>query len=336
VNALVVGGAGYIGSVVAEELVRARHSVIVYDDLSTGHKDAVHPLALLVPGSLADRAKLDEAFRTKEIDCVVHLAAKSLVAESVERPDLYHEVNVEQGILLLDAMRAHGVRDVVFSSSASVYDPDAPMPLLESSTLRPTNPYGETKLRFERVLAERAAKDELRYVALRYFNVAGASIDRGEDHRNETHLVPLLLDAALGLRGPVPVFGQDYPTADGTAVRDYVHVLDIADAHVRALRYLADGGESLALNLGAGRGISVQEMIAAVERVTGKPVPTQKAPRRAGDPPVLIASSEAARRVLGWSPQFDDLTVILETAWDWRSRHPEGYANDDPARRSGS
>ena len=335
-NALVVGGAGYIGSVVVEELVRARHSVIVYDDLSTGHKDAVHPLALLVPGGLADRAKLDEAFRTKEIDCVVHLAAKSLVAESVERPDLYHEVNVEQGILLLDAMRAHGVRDVVFSSSASVYDPDAPMPLLETSTLRPTNPYGETKLRFERVLAERAGREELRYVALRYFNVAGASIDRGEDHRNETHLVPLLLDAALGLRGPVPVFGHDYPTEDGTAVRDYVHVLDIADAHVRALRYLAEGGKSLALNLGAGRGVSVQEMIAAVERVTGKKVPTRAAPRRAGDPPVLIASSEAARRVIGWSPQFDDLTVILETAWDWRARHPEGYANDDRTRRSGS
>jgi len=322
----VVGGAGYIGSVVVEELVRARHSTLVYDDLSTGHKDAVHPLALLVPGALRDRATLDRAFRTKEIDGVVHLAAKSLVGESVQRPDLYHEVNVEQGALLLDAMRDHGVKDIVFSSSAAVYDPDAPMPLVETSSLRPTNPYGETKLRFERMMAERAERGELRYVALRYFNVAGASIDRGEDHRNETHLIPLLLDAALGLRGPVPVFGSDYPTEDGTAVRDYIHVLDIADAHVRALRHLAGGGPSLALNLGAGRGVSVRAMVQAVERVTGRSVPTTEAPRRAGDPPVLIASSAAARRVLGWDPQFEDVNVILETAWDWRVRHPEGYA----------
>lgn len=324
-NALVVGGAGYIGSVVVEELIRARHTALVYDDLSTGHKDAVHPLSLLVQGSLRDRARLDEAFRTKEIDCVVHLAAKSLVGESVQNPELYHEVNVEQGILLLDAMRDHGVKDIVFSSSAAVYDPDASMPLVETSALRPANPYGETKLRFERHLAERAERGELRYVSLRYFNVAGASIDRGEDHRNETHLVPLLLDAALGLRGPVSIFGHDYPTGDGTAVRDYIHVLDIADAHVRALRYLADGGPSGALNLGAGRGVSVREMVRAAEDVTGRPVPTVEAPRRAGDPAVLIASSEAARRVLGWNPQFEEVTVILETAWDWRVRHPEGY-----------
>jgi len=326
VNALVVGGAGYIGSVVVEELVRARHSTLVYDDLSTGHRDAVHPLALLVQGSLRDRAKLDETFRTKEIDCVVHLAAKSLVGESVENPGLYHDVNVEQGALLLDAMRDHGVKDLVFSSSAAVYDPSAAMPLVETSALGPTNPYGETKLRFERLMAERAERGELRYVALRYFNVAGASIDRGEDHRNETHLIPLLLDAALGLRGPVSIFGHDYPTEDGTAIRDYIHVVDIAEAHVRALRYLADGGRSTALNLGAGRGVSVREMVQAVEGVTGRPVPTVEAPRRAGDPPVLIASSAAARRVLGWDPQFEEVAVILETAWDWRVRHPEGYA----------
>ncbi|HYQ88447.1 MAG TPA: UDP-glucose 4-epimerase GalE [Candidatus Binatia bacterium] len=324
-NALVVGGAGYIGSVVVEELVRARHATLVYDDLSTGHKDAVHPLALLVEGGLRDRAKLDEAFRTKEIDCVVHLAAKSLVGESIERPDLYEEVNVAQGALLLDAMREHGVRDIVFSSSAAVYDPASAMPLTETSTLRPGNPYGHTKLRFERLLAERAKEQGLRYVALRYFNVAGASIDRGEDHRNETHLVPLLIDAALGIRGPVPVFGQDYPTPDGTAIRDYIHVVDIADAHLRALRHLGESGESLALNLGSGHGVSVREMVEAVRCVTGRPVPTVEAPRRAGDPPVLIASSEEARRVLGWRPQFTDLRVILETAAEWRARHPEGY-----------
>ncbi len=324
-NALVVGGAGYVGSVVVEELVRARATAIVLDDLSTGHRDAVSPLALLVEGSLRDPARLKTAFEEKEIDCVFHLAAKSLVQESVERPDLYEEVNVVQGTLLLDAMREHGVRDLVFSSTAAVYDPEAPMPLTESSPLRPTNPYGSTKLRFEQVLAERARSGELRYVSLRYFNVAGASIDRGEDHRTETHLVPLLIDAARGARGPVPLYGRDYPTPDGTAVRDYVHVVDVAEAHLRAIRHLDEGGESIALNLGSGSGVSVREMVEAVASVAGRPVPTVEAPRRAGDPPVLIASSEAARRVLGWVPQFTDLRVILETAWDWRERHPEGY-----------
>jgi UDP-glucose 4-epimerase len=325
VNALVVGGAGYIGSVVVEELVRARHSAIVLDDLSTGHRDAVVPLALLIEGTLGDPETLRRSFEEKEIDCVVHLAAKSLVQESVSNPDLYEEVNVVQGALLLDAMREHGVRDIVFSSSAAVYDPSAPMPLTESSPLRPANPYGETKVRFERMLSERARSGEIRYAALRYFNVAGASIDHGEDHRNETHLVPLLIDAALGIRGPASIYGHDYPTPDGTAVRDYLHVVDVADAHLRAIRYLAEGGPSLALNLGAGRGVSVREMVAAVACVAGRPVPTVEAPRRAGDPPSLIASSEAARRVLGWDPQFEELRVILETAWDWRERHPEGY-----------
>ena len=324
-NALVVGGAGYIGSVVVEELARARHSVIVLDDLSTGHRDAVHPLALLIEGSIRDREKLRQAFTTKEIDCVVHLAAKSIVPESVEEPDLYEEVNVGQGAILLDAMREHGVRDIVFSSSAAVYDPDSAMPLAESSPLRPANPYGETKLRFERMLSERAGNGAIRYVALRYFNVAGASIDRGEDHAVETHLVPLLIDAALGIRGPAPIYGLDYPTPDGTAVRDYIHVVDIAEAHLRAIRHLDEGGESVALNLGAGRGVSVREMVAAVGCVAGRPVPTVEAPRRPGDPHTLIASSEAARRVLGWNPLFTDLRVILETAWDWRMRHREGY-----------
>ena len=305
---LVVGGAGYIGSVVVEELVRARHSVIVLDDLSTGHRDAVHPLALLVQGGIRDRDKVREAFETKEIDCVVHLAGRSLVGESVQKPDLYEEANVKEGVQLLDAMRDHGVRDLVFSSSAAVYDPSAPMPLTETAPLRPTNPYGETKLRFERMLEERAARGELRHVSLRYFNVAGASID-----------------AALGLRGPVPVYGQDYPTPDRTAVRDYVHVIDVADAHVRALRHLSERRESRAFNLGAGRGVSVREVVEAVRAVTGREVGTVDAPRRAGDPPVLIASSEAARHVLGWDPQFEELHVILETAWDWRVRHPKGY-----------
>ncbi len=324
-NFLVVGGAGYIGSVVCEELVRARHSVIVLDDLSTGHRDAVPALAYLVAGSVTDEAALNEALTVKEIDAVIHLAAKSIVGESVKQPEAYHEANVVNGVRLLDAMQRHAVRWIVFSSTAAVYDPSAAMPLRESSPLRPVNPYGATKLAFERVLAERAGAGSIAYVALRYFNVAGASIDHGEDHREETHLIPLLLDAARGARGPVPVYGTDYATPDGTAVRDYVHVLDLAEAHVRAAKHLAGGGEPVTLNLGSERGASVREVIGAVRRVTGHEVPTADADRREGDPPLLIASSESARRVLGWKPQFGELDMIVETAWEWRQRYPEGY-----------
>jgi UDP-glucose 4-epimerase len=324
-NFLVVGGAGYIGSVIVEELVRGRHSVLVLDDLSTGHKDAVAPLALLIQGSTADPAKLREAFTTKDIDCVIHLAARSIVADSVADPEGYRLANVDQGILLLDAMKEHGVRNIVFSSTAAVYDATSPMPLTEDSRVGPSNPYGETKLAFEGILRERASRGEIRDVCLRYFNVAGASIDHGEDHRRETHLIPLLLDAARGARGPVPVYGADYDTPDGTAVRDYIHVVDLADAHVRAVRHLGEGGDRATFNLGSERGASVREVIRAVERVTGLTVPTHEAPRRAGDPPVLIASSERARSVLGWSHRFGELDVILETAWVWRQRYPEGY-----------
>jgi len=325
VTFLVVGGAGYIGSVVVGELVRGRHSVIVLDDLSTGHRDAVSPLAVLVEGGLQDPAKVREAFDTKPIDCVIHLAARSIVADSIADPDAYRRANVDLGVGLLDAMREHGVREIIFSSTAAVYDERASMPLHESSPIRPSNPYGETKRRFEEILRERSDRGELRYVALRFFNVAGASIDLGEDHRAETHLVPIAIDAARGARGPVPIYGTDYPTPDGTAIRDYVHVVDVAEAHVRAARYLAEGGASAALNLGSERGSSVREVVAAVERVVGRTVATTPAPRRTGDPPALIASSDAARRVLGWRPQFGDLDVMVETAWTWRERFPEGY-----------
>jgi UDP-glucose 4-epimerase len=325
-NVLVVGGAGYIGSVVVEELVRQRHSALVLDDLSTGHRDAVAPLAYLVEGAMEAPGKLAEAFGVKAIDCVVHLAAKSLVEESVRHPELYERANVDAGLRLLDAMEEHGVAQIVFSSSAAVYDPSGPMPLTEASPVGPPSPYGETKLRFERELEARAARGALRYVALRFFNVAGASIDHGEDHRVETHLVPRLLDAARGAQEAVPLYGSDYPTADGTAIRDYVHVLDVADAHLRAVRHLAEEGPSTTLNLGSGRGHSVREVVRAVESVTGRRVPVREEARRAGDPPCLIASSESARRVLGWKPQFGDLETILGTAWDWRLRYPEGYA----------
>ncbi len=322
---LVVGGAGYIGSIVVGELVRGRHSAIVLDDLSTGHRDAIAPLALLLEGGLQDSAKLREAFTTKEIDCVVHLAARSIVADSVADPEGYRVANVDLGIGLLDAMREHGVKNIIFSSSAAVYDERSPMPLHERSPVRPSNPYGATKLRFEEIIRERGEREGLNYVILRYFNVAGASIDLGEDHRNETHLIPLLIDAVRGARGPVPVFGSDYPTPDGTAVRDYVHVVDVADAHLRAARYLSEGGKSTILNLGSDRGASVRDVIGAVERVTGRSVPTVAAPRRSGDPTTLIASSAEARRVVGWRPQFGELDVMVETAWEWRLRFPEGY-----------
>ncbi|HEY7727095.1 MAG TPA: UDP-glucose 4-epimerase GalE [Candidatus Eisenbacteria bacterium] len=325
-NVLVVGGAGYIGSVVAEELVRNRHSTIVLDDLSTGHRDAVPALAYLVEGGMEMPGKLDEALGVKEIDCVLHLAGKSLVEESVRDPALYERANVEYGIRLLDAMQARGVRNLVYSSTAAVYDPAAPMPLSESALLKPASPYGETKLRFEEVLGARARVGEFRTVILRYFNVAGASIDHGEDHREETHLIPRLLDAARGARGPVPIYGTDYPTPDGTAIRDYVHVLDVAAAHLRAVGYLAEGGESATINLGTERGYSVRQVIQAVQAVTGRTVPLREEGRRAGDPPRLVASSEAARRVLGWRQEFGDLGTILETAWTWRLRFPEGYA----------
>jgi len=321
---LVVGGAGYIGSVVVEELVRGRHAVLVLDDLSTGHRDAVAPLAYLIEGSVGDPVKLREAFTTKEIDCVVHLAGRSVVADSTTDPEGYDAANVGLSVRLIDAMREHGVGRIVFSSTAAVYDASSPMPLTERSPARPSNPYGESKLRFEQILKERADRGELCYVSLRYFNAAGASIDHGEDHRRETHLIPLLLDAVRGTRGPVPVYGTDYPTEDGTAIRDYIHVLDLAEAHVRAVRHLMDGGESLILNLGSERGTTVRQVVQGVGHVTGSPPPTKDAPRRQGDPPVLIASSQEARRVLGWRAQFD-LDLILGTAWDWRQRFPEGY-----------
>ena len=313
-NALVCGGAGYIGSIVTEELVRARHSAIVLDDLSTGHRAAVPPLALHIEGGIRDKEKLHEAFTTK-----------SIVPESVANPELYRFANVETGAVLLDAMREHGVKQMVFSSTAAVYDATSPMPLHEDSPLKPGNPYGETKLEFEGMLRERSQKEGLRYVALRYFNVAGASIDRGEDHRNETHLIPVVIDAVRGTRGPVPVFGTDYPTPDGTAIRDYIHVLDVADAHLRAMRYLSEGEESVTCNLGTGIGNSVRHVISTVESVTGKRVPRVDSPRRAGDPPILIASAERAGRVLGWTRKFEALSEMIETAWEWRLRFPEGY-----------
>ncbi len=324
---LVTGGAGYIGSIVAERLVAEGVDVRVYDDLSTGHRAAVPPGATLVHADLADRAALDRAL--DGVDAVVHMAAVSLVGVSVRDPSGYYRQNVVLGLGLLDAMRARGVHRLVFSSSAAVYGEPEVQPIDEAAPTRPTSPYGETKLALEGAIGWYARAYGLRATSLRYFNAAGASERAGEDHDPETHLVPRVLAAVAGTGPAVQIFGDDYPTRDGTGVRDYIHVVDLADAHLRALRTLDahPAGTHLILNLGCGGGgWSVREIIAAAEAVTGARVPTVLGPRRAGDPAVLVAHSARARALLDWAPRHESLEAILGSAWAWRRRHPHGWA----------
>jgi UDP-glucose 4-epimerase len=320
---LVTGGAGYIGSVVAELLVAQRHDVIVLDNLSRGHREAVPPAAEFLQVDLRERRVLREALRGHELDIVIHLAASSLVGESMEEPGKYFENNLSAGVHLLEEALAVGARSFVFSSSAATYGDPQEIPISEDAPTVPTNPYGETKLAFERILNWYSRLRGLRFISLRYFNAAGASEERGEDHDPETHLIPLVLRAAAA-GGEVGVFGDDYPTPDGTCIRDYIHILDLADAHLQAMSALADGVEGI-FNLGNGAGFSVREVIAAAEEVTGKSVRTRIEPRRPGDPPALVASSGKARRVLGWDPIRGDLKGIIDSAWQWHCRHPEGY-----------
>jgi UDP-glucose 4-epimerase len=320
---LVTGGAGYIGSVVAEQLLAEGDEVVVYDNLSTGHAEAVPPGAAFVRADLADADALRAALAG--VDAVVHMAASSLVGVSVTDPAAYWRNNVTNGLALLDAMRAEGVVRLVFSSTASVYGEPEKQPVEEDDATRPTSPYGETKLAFERALHTYDRAYGLRYVSLRYFNAAGASARSGEDHEPETHLIPRLLELAAGVGPPVTVYGADYPTRDGTGVRDYVHVLDLADAHVAALRAVHRG--SRVYNLGCGGdGYSVNEVIAAARSVTGHPIPVTVGPRRAGDPAVLVASSDRIRAELGWAPKHQDLHAILESAWRWTQAHPRGWS----------
>lgn len=331
---LVTGGAGYVGSVSVEALVAAGHDVIVLDDLSKGHRAAVHAAARLVHGSYGDRATVRELLEAKPVDAVLHCAARSLVGESVADPALYYRENVAGGVTLLEALREAGVRRLVFSSTAAVYGIPAAVPITEDAPLAPINPYGETKRTFEGALRWYAAAYGLRSVSLRYFNVTGASAANGEVHGPETHLVPNVLAAIEG-RGSVTVFGTDYPTPDGTCVRDYLHVEDLARAHLLALGATAsddprtsteDGAAvALALNLGNGDGFSVREVIAAAETATGQPVPHAVGARRAGDPPVLVADASRAREVLGWEPDHRDLVEIVASAWAWRTAHRAGY-----------
>lgn len=321
---LVTGGAGYIGSVVAEQLLARGDHVVVYDNLLTGHPRAVPPGAVFVRGDIADGPVLRRTLREQGIDAVVHMAAVSLVGESVKDPAAYYRNNVVAGLAMLDAMLAEGVRRIVFSSSASVYGEPERQPVHEEDATRPTSPYGETKLAFEDVLRWYDGAYGLRSVSLRYFNAAGASARAGEDHSPETHLIPRLLRLAVGTGEPLALYGDDYPTRDGTGVRDYVHVLDLADAHVAALDVVDRG--SRVYNLGCGgEGYSVKEVLDVAREVTGHAIPVAVGPRRAGDPAVLVASSERIQRELGWRPKHQDLRAIIGSAWAWVKEHPRGW-----------
>jgi UDP-glucose 4-epimerase len=320
---LVTGGAGYIGSVVVEQLIKHGHAAVVYDNLSKGHAAAVAPEAVFVKADLADRDELIHALDQNKIEAVIHLAASSLVGESVQHPQRYFANNVTASLSLLDAMLAVGVKKIVFSSTAAVYGSPETMPITEETPLNPVNPYGESKLAFERMLRWYDEAYALRYVSLRYFNAAGASERFGEDHDPETHLIPNVLRVAAGKSSHVDIFGEDYPTPDGTCVRDYIHVVDLADAHALALNVLEKRSEIY--NLGYGSGYSVAEVVEMARQVTKRWISTEAAPRRPGDPPVLIASPDKIMRDLGWNPRHSELDRIIESAWRWHLAHPNGY-----------
>jgi UDP-glucose-4-epimerase GalE len=321
---LVTGAAGYVGSVSVEALLAAGHDVVGIDDLSSGHRDAIPSAVASVHGSVGNGTLLLELLERQRTEAVLHCAARSLVGESVTDPAGYYRDNVTAGQTLLDAMRATGVRRIVFSSSAAVYGEPASAPVTEDAPLMPISPYGETKRVVESMLHWYARAYGFRSVSLRYFNAAGATASNGEDHDPETHLIPNLMAAALGRR-EVTLFGTDYPTPDGTPVRDYIHVADLADAHLLALDRTADGEGDEVFNLGSGRGFSVREVLAAAESVVGRPIAHSVGPRRAGDPPVLVASAERAQSVLGWRARRGSLEEMVGSAWAWAQRHPDGY-----------
>ena len=320
---LVVGGAGYIGSVTVADLLSAGHEVIVFDSLVTGHADAVSPGAELVVGDLADAGLLDDVFGRRTFDGVVYYAGFIAAGESMREPGKYFENNVGHLINLLNAMVTHGVLRFVFSSSAGVYGEPESTPIEEDTPLAPVNPYGESKAVAERLLRWYDSQCELRYVSLRYFNAAGATPFLGEDHRPETHLIPVVLEVAAGKLPAVELYGVDYPTPDGTCIRDYVHVSDLSQAHARALERTRKG--SAIYNVGNGQGFSNGEVIETARRVTGHPIPVREAPRREGDPALLVASASKIKDELGWEPRYPDLERIIGSAWRWHQAHPNGY-----------
>ena len=325
---LVLGGAGYIGSHTVYELIDAGNEVVIIDNLETGHMKAVHPQAKFYKGDLRDRAFVDSVLDTEmNIDAVIHFAANSLVGESMVNPLKYYDNNLCGTKVMLESLVAHGIDKVVFSSTAATYGEPQSIPIVETDPTRPTNCYGETKLSMERMFYWTGVAHNLRFVSLRYFNACGAHISGqiGEDHNPETHLIPLILQAASGKRDHISIFGTDYDTVDGTCVRDYIHVTDLAQAHILAVRYLMDGNKSDIFNLGNGVGFTVRQVIDEARKVTGADIKVVEEGRRAGDPATLIASSDKAKSVLGWKPEYADLSKIIETAWKWHSEHKNGF-----------
>ncbi len=324
-SVLVTGGAGYVGSVVAEALLKGGYEVIILDNLQQGHREAVPRDARFIVGDIGDEDLLEAVFRRNHIEAVMHMAAETVVEYSMTDPKRYFHNNIIGGITLLDAMLKHGVNKIIFSSSASVYGEPQHVPITEDHPKKPVNSYGETKFMFEKTLKWYSRAYGLKYIAFRYFNAAGASDERGEDHQPETHLIPNILKAALMRDRPVEIYGTDYATKDGSCVRDYVHVADIARAHILGMQKI-DSYSGHAYNLGNGGGYSVMQVIAAVARVTGAKLFLKFRPRRPGDPAVLVASSDKARAELGWKPQYTDINTIIDTAWFWTKNHPTGYS----------
>jgi len=325
VKVLVAGGAGYIGSVVAAGLIDEGHRVTIFDNMSRGHLEAVPAAANLITGDLEDRAALDRVFAAGSFDAVMHFAALIEAGESMKIPERYFRNNTANTLNLLEVMLAHGVGRLVFSSTAALYGNPVRVPIEEDDALAPTNAYGESKLLVEKILAWFHQCRGLRYVSLRYFNAAGAAGKRGENHQPESHLIPRVLQVALGQAKEVAIFGTDYPTPDGTCIRDYIHILDLASAHLAALDALASR-DRLIYNLGNGQGFSIREVLDVARRVTGHPIPAVETARRPGDPAILVASSARIQRELGWRPQYPGLDTIVSSAWEWHQRHPHGYS----------
>jgi len=328
---LVLGGAGYIGSHTVYRLIEQGHKVVVFDNFETGYYEAIHPDAEVYEGDLRNRADIDNVFdKESDIDAVIHFAANSLVGESMVKPLKYYDNNICGTKVLLESMVAHNINRIVFSSTAATYGEPIHTPILENDPTNPTNCYGETKRAMERMFYWTEQAHGMKYVSLRYFNACGAHISGkiGEAHNPESHLIPIILQTANGTRDHISVFGTDYDTPDGTCIRDYIHVTDLAQAHILAVEYLINGGESDIFNLGNGVGFSVKEVIETAKKVTGKEIKVVEENRRAGDPAVLIASSEKAKKVLGWNPQYNELSTIIETAWKWHSTHPNGYKSN--------
>src|SRR5438477_2703319 len=315
------GGAGYIGSVCAEQLLNEGHEVAIFDNLSEGHRRAIDPRAQFIEGDLALRDQIETALSSCRSDAVMHFAANALVGESMQNPSKYFRNNISNGLNLLDAMIAAGVRRIVFSSTCAIFGPPDRVPIDETASPRPISPYGESKLAFEKILRWYDEIYGVKFVCLRYFNASGATEKFGEDHRPETHLIPAVLKVALGERPNVEIYGTDYATPDGTCIRDYIHIVDLARAHILALGAASSGF----YNLGTGGGSSVREVIAACRKITGRKIETIEKPRRPGDPPRLIASSEKIKKELGWQPQFQSLDAIVESAWKWHLKFPDGY-----------